>query len=269
MSDARSAAADTSSTAASAVIAIRDLTKRYEDGVVALDRLNLDVEAGEIYCLLGANGAGKTTTLNILMSFIEPTSGDAKIEGISVHKEPLRAKRHLAYVSENVHMYPNFTARMNLDFFARIAGRRGLTNDDYDGAMRTAGLPEAAFDRKVKAFSKGMRQKLGIAVAVIKDASALILDEPMSGLDPKAANDFVQTLRQLREQGKAILMSTHDVFRSKELADRVGIMRDGIKVAEWSAEELKREDLEALYLGYMRQVSGPAAPADTDTARPQ
>ena len=114
------------------------------------------------------------------------------------------------------------------------------------------GLPEPAFERQVKHFSKGMRQKLGIAIATIKNAPALLLDEPMSGLDPKAASELVESLKALRESGKAILMSTHDIFRAKELADRVGIMRAGHKVAELTRAELEHENLERLYLDFMR-----------------
>src|SRR5437868_2712358 len=106
------------------------LTKRYEDGLLALDHLNLTVGAGELFCLLGANGAGKTTTINILLDFIPPTEGQALVDGIDVSKEPLKAKRRVAYISENVMLYPNFTARQNLEFFARLGGRTELSRDE-------------------------------------------------------------------------------------------------------------------------------------------
>jgi len=229
-----------------------DLSKRYEDGVMALDALNLHVKPGEIYCLLGANGAGKSTTIHLFLNFIEPTSGRALLNGIDCTTRPLEAKQHVAYVSENVMLYGNFTARQNLDFFARLAGRRHLSREQYYMAMRRVGLPERSFERRVKEFSKGMRQKLGIAIAMIKDAPALLLDEPTAGLDPKAAAEFLDTLRELRDQGKAVLMSTHDIFRARELADRVGIMKEGRKVMERTREELEFENLERLYLDYMR-----------------
>ncbi len=229
-----------------------DLSKRYEDGVMALDALSLKVNPGEIYCLLGANGAGKSTTIHLFLNFIEPTSGRVLLNGIDVAASPLEAKRHVGYVSENVMLYGNFTARENLDFFARLGGRQRLTTSDYHMTLRRVGLPERAFERRVKEFSKGMRQKLGIAIAMIKDAPALLLDEPTSGLDPKAAAEFQDTLRELASRGKAILMSTHDIFRAKELADRVGIMKEGRKVMERTREELEFENLEHLYLDYMR-----------------
>ncbi|MCI0489176.1 MAG: ABC transporter ATP-binding protein [Blastocatellia bacterium] len=229
-----------------------DLTKRYEDGLLALDALNLNVNPGEIYCLLGANGAGKTTTVNLFLNFISPTSGLALINGIDVNENPLEAKGYVSYVSENVMLYGNFTARQNLDFFARLGGKRGLKKDDLHMVLREVGLQEKAFEQKVKEFSKGMRQKVGIAIAIIKDAPAILLDEPTSGLDPKAGAEFLEILDSLRKQGKAILMSTHDIFRAKEIADRVGIMKEGRKVMERTREGLEHEDLQALYLDYMR-----------------
>ena len=233
------------------MIQATDLTKRYEDNLLALDHLNLTIQPNQIYCLLGANGAGKTTTINLFFNFIEPTSGTATINGIDCAKNPIEAKKHAAYVSENVMLYGNFTARQNLDFFTSLTGRDNLKKEDYYGVMREVGLPERAFEQRVKTFSKGMRQKLGIAIAILKQAPALLLDEPTSGLDPKAAADFVSLLFKLRSEGKAILMSTHDVFRAKEVADRVGIMKEGTLIMEKTKEELQYEDLEKLYLKYM------------------
>lgn len=234
------------------MIKIADLTKRYEDGVLALDHLNLEVAKGEIFCLLGANGAGKTTTINLLLNFIDPTEGMATVNGVDVSKDPLLAKRHLSYVSDVVMLYPNFSARQNLDYFARLGGKRDLTKDDYYNALRKVGLQEEAFERKLKTFSKGMRQKTGLAISVIKDAPAIILDEPTSGLDPKAADEFVNLLLELKEDGKSIFMSTHDIFRSREMADHVGIMKKGNLITTLSQDQLKTEDLEKLYLNYMQ-----------------
>jgi ABC-2 type transport system ATP-binding protein len=241
------------------MIEAKNLSKRYEDGVLALDALNLKVNPGEIYCLLGANGAGKTTTINLFLNIIEASSGEAYLNEIDVEKDPLEAKKYVAYVSENVMLYGNFTARQNLDFFAKLGGKKRLKKDDYYRVMREVGLPERAFEQRLKEFSKGMRQKLGIAIAMIKDAPALLLDEPTSGLDPKAGAEFLETLMELRRQGKAILMSTHDIFRAKDVADRVGIMKEGRKVMERTREELQFENLEHLYLDYMRGGIGSEA----------
>jgi ABC-2 type transport system ATP-binding protein len=229
-----------------------DLTKRYDETQLALDALSLKVSPGEIYFLLGANGAGKTTVINIFLNFIEPTSGRALINGIDVTKEPLEAKKYLAYVSEDLMFYGNFTARQNLDFFARLGGKQELKRDDYYQVLREVGLEERAFEQKLKEFSKGMRQKVGLAIAIIKDAPAILLDELTSGLDPKVGAELMETLDELRGKGKAILVATHDIFRAKEIADRIGIMKEGRKVMERTRVELEQEDLQTLYLDYMR-----------------
>jgi ABC-2 type transport system ATP-binding protein len=234
------------------ILKAENLSKRYEDGILALDHLNLEVRPGEVYCLLGANGAGKTTTINLFLNFIPPTTGICYIKGIDVNKAPLEAKKHVAFVSENVMLYGNFTARQNLDFFAKLGGKASLEKEDYDRVMRRVSLQEKAFDQRVKNFSKGMRQKLGISIAIIKDASAVLLDEPTSGLDPKAATEFLEIMDELKTEGKAILMSTHDIFRAKEIGDRVGIMKEGRLVMERTRQELQYEDLVKIYIDYMK-----------------
>ena len=231
-----------------------DLSKRYEDGLLALDALSLEVKEGEIFCLLGANGAGKTTAINLFLNFIEPTSGNALINGIDVNKDPLEAKKYVSYVSENVMLYGNFTARQNLDFFAKLGGKKNLTKEDYHMHMRKVGLQEEAFEMRLKNFSKGMRQKLGITISIIKDAPNILLDEPTSGLDPKAAAEFIKILKGLRDKGKTILMCTHDIFRTKDIADRVGIMKEGRLVMVRNREEFLADNLEKIYLDYMQEA---------------
>ncbi len=231
-----------------------DLTKRYEDGLLALDHLSLEVKEGEIFCLLGANGAGKTTAINLFHNFIDTTSGQPMINVIDSARDPLEAKKYVSYVSENVMLYGNFTARQNLDFFAKLGGKPDLTKEDYHMHMRKVGLPENSFEMRVKNYSKGMRQKLGITIAIIKDAPNILLDEPTSGLDPKAAAEFIKILTVLREAGKSILMCTHDIFRTKAMADRVGIMKEGRLVMVRTREEFLEDDLEKIYLDYMQEA---------------
>ena len=234
------------------ILEAQNLTKVYEDGLRALDHVSYNVKACEIFCLLGDNGAGKTTTINLFLGFIDPTEGTAFINGIDVTKDPLAAKQHVAYLSDVVMLYPNFTARQNLDFFARLGGRHNLTREDYYNVLKQVGLQEKAFEQRLKGFSKGMRQKVGLAIAIVKEAPGVILDEPTSGLDPKAANEFLEILHQLRAQGRAILISTHDIFRAKEIADTVAIMSEGKVLAVKSKEELQHENLEKLYLDYIQ-----------------
>lgn len=234
----------------------KDLTKKYEDGLLALDHLNFKVEPGEIFCMFGANGAGKTTAINLFLGFIPPSEGTALIEEIDVVKEPLKSKEYVAFVSENVMLYGNFTAYQNLDYFSKLAGKRNLTKAEYAHVMKRVGLQEEAFDMRTKNFSKGMRQKLGIAVAILKDAPNLILDEPTSGLDPKAGQEFLDLIIELRDKGKSIFISSHDIFRAKQIADRVGFMLQGKLVMLKTKKELKDEDLNKLYVDYMQEHSG-------------
>jgi len=231
----------------------KDLTKRYEDGLLAVDHLNFKVEPGEIFCLFGANGAGKTTAINILLGFIPPTEGTALIEGVDVVKEPLKSKDYVSFVSENVMLYDNFTAFQNINYFAKLAGKRDLAKADYAQVLNRVGLQEEAFNMRTKKYSKGMRQKLGIAIAMVKDAPNIILDEPTAGLDPKSGQEFLKLLLELRDKGKSIFMSSHDIFRAKLIADRVAFMRKGKLVMLKTKKELEGEDLNQLYVEYMEE----------------
>src|ERR671912_2430282 len=180
-----------------------NLTKTY-NGVTALDDLTLRVLPGEVFCLLGANGAGKTTTINLFLNFVEPTSGTAKINGVDVTERPLETKRYLAYIPETVMLYKNLTGLENLEYFSALAGRSDYTREQLLEFLRQVGLEPAAADKRVGAYSKGMRQKVGIAIALAKNAKALLLDEPTSGLDPKASNEFSALLARLGAPGVAI-----------------------------------------------------------------
>lgn len=227
-----------------------NLTKSY-NGKPALRGLNLKVEPGEIFCLLGQNGAGKTTTINLFLGFTEPTSGEAKIAGMSVKEKPLETKKLLAYIPETVMLYPNLTGLENLEYFATLAGKT-YSAAELSDFLSQAGLEKAAHDKRVGIYSKGMRQKVGIAIALAKDAKALLLDEPTSGLDPKASFEFSELLKTLAAKGVAVLMATHDLFRAKEVGLRLGIMKHGELVATLSADDTRHADLEKLYLKYMR-----------------
>jgi ABC-2 type transport system ATP-binding protein len=231
------------------MINTNNLMKKYGD-YTALDALNLTVNKGEIYCLLGANGAGKTTTINLLLGFIQPNSGSAFINDLSVEDKAKETKRFLAYIPENLMLYPSLTAVENLDYFSGIAGKK-LSSQELREFLEEAGLQKEAFNKRIQSFSKGMRQKVGIAIALAKDAQALLLDEPTSGLDPKASNEFGQLLHKLRSKGVATLMATHDLFRAKEVATHIGIMKDGQLKQEFTASDISLSELEAAYLKTM------------------
>jgi ABC-2 type transport system ATP-binding protein len=228
----------------------QQLSKSY-NGTVALQDLNLRVGTGQIYCLLGANGAGKTTTINLFLGFLRPTGGSVHVDGIDPIAEPAKARLRLAYIPEQVSLYPLLSGRENLDYFARLAGA-ALDRATGDALFSRAGLDATAAERRVSGYSKGMRQKVGIAIALAKNARALLLDEPLSGLDPHAANEFCAQLRGLRDSGVAVLMATHDLFRARELGGRIGIMKQGRLVDERDATSVTATELERLYLTHMQ-----------------
>ncbi|MBQ4913331.1 ATP-binding cassette domain-containing protein [Maribacter sp. MMG018] len=231
------------------MISTNKLTKKFGD-FTAVDNLTLSVKEGEILCLLGANGAGKSTTINMLLGFIKPTSGTAEIHGLDVAKNNLKTKEFITYIPENLMLYPSLTAVENLDYFAGIAGKE-LSPQMLTDFLKEAGLQEEAFQKRISTFSKGMRQKVGIALALAKDTKVLLLDEPTSGLDPKASNEFGELLQKLKNKGVAILMATHDLFRAKEVATHIGIMKDGKLRQQFVAENISLPELEKAYLDTM------------------
>jgi len=223
-----------------------NLTKSYKDQI-ALNNLNLTISEGEIFCLLGQNGAGKTTTINLFLGFIEPSAGKASINGLDVASNALETKKNVAYIPETVMLYPNLTGIENLKFFSSLAGFH-YGNEELSHYLSKAGLQTDAHNQRLSGYSKGMRQKVGIGNALAKKAKALLLDEPTSGLDPKAANEFSEILKELSKSGTAVLMATHDIFRAKEVANRIGIMKEGNLVSVIDASSISANELEALYL---------------------
>lgn len=234
------------------VLQAQNLTKCFGD-FVALDSLDLEVKAGELVCLLGANGAGKTTTINSFLGFLEPTRGAVFIDGMNVAEHPQKTKKTLAYIPEQVALYPQLSGLENIEYFLRLSDIKRSTAELKE-MLRLAGLPEEATENRVSSYSKGMRQKVGVAIALAKEAKALLLDEPLSGLDPSAANELCITLRGLKSDGCAILMATHDVFRAKEIGTKIGIMKSGKLLDLLRVETLETGELERLYLNHMRSA---------------
>ena len=170
--------------------------------------------------------------------------------GIDAAQHPLETKRLLAYIPEQVMLYGNLTAIENLRYFAQLGGH-DYTEQEYTGFLDRCGLQSSAVQQRVREFSKGMRQKVGVAIALAKQAKALLLDEPTSGLDPKASNEFSELLIQLKADGASTLMATHDLFRAKETGTRIGIMREGNLIHELSTDEVSHGDVERIYLDLM------------------
>jgi ABC-2 type transport system ATP-binding protein len=245
------------------VIAVEHLVKRF-GSQIAVNDVSFTVGAGELFALLGPNGAGKSTTLACLLGFAVPDAGRALVCGIDVARDPTSARQRTAYIPEQVSLYEDFTAAENVSYFAALAGRRRTTRE-AEALLEQAGLQAAAHHARTATFSKGMRQKVGIAIALAKEAQALLLDEPTSGLDPSAAREFALALGELRRRGVAVLMATHDLFRTLQDATTIGIMQAGSLVARHSGASLAPGALEQLYL---EAVTGTAALVP-DSLRPQ
>lgn len=221
------------------------------NGHEALTGLNLNVEPGEVFCLLGANGAGKTTTIHLFLGFLTATSGQALVDGLDVARQPLETKRRLAYIPEQVQLYSSLTGLENLAYLTALATGSEPDQKTLLESLERAGLEPEAGHRRLSTYSKGMRQKVAIAVALAKGARALLLDEPTSGLDPKAANELSNLLRELADDGVAVLMATHDLFRAKEVGRRLGIMKRGSLLDVLSAQAVDHRELERIYLEHM------------------
>jgi len=244
-----------------AALHIQDAVAGY-GGHRVLRGLNLTVRAGEIYALLGANGAGKTTTLGLLLGFVPVSSGSVQVQDIHPAQDPVAARRQIAWIPENVALYEHLSARENVAYLLDLAGQPA-SDEAIGEALATAGLAADAYDRRVSGFSKGMRQKVSIALALARRVPVLLLDEPTSGLDPQATTEFNQLLRTLRSQGVAILMVTHDLLSATDVADRIGFIDGGRLVEEVAAmpsgqQNGGRFDVHALHRHYTRQGNGGA-----------
>jgi len=222
------------------------LTKKYGEQT-ALNQLNLKVEKGEIFCLLGQNGAGKTTTINLLLGFTEATSGIAMINDIEVNPNESITKKLVAYIPEVVQLYGNLDGIENLDFFSRLAGFK-YTKMLLTGFLSKAGLQSEAHQNRLSTYSKGMRQKVGIAIALAKNADVILMDEPTSGLDPKATAEFTKTCKELAADGKTIFMATHDIFNAVNVGTRIGIMKQGALVHTLYTSDITASELQQVYL---------------------
>jgi len=223
----------------SAIVRTSGLVKRY-NGTLAVAGLDLEVESGEIYGLVGPNGAGKTTTLRILATLLEPTAGDAEIAGVSVRRNPTEARRVLGFMPDVFGVYDDMKVWEYLDFFARCYGipadrRRRMIGDLLE-------LVDLADKREayVEALSRGMQQRLCLAHTLVHDPQVLLLDEPASGLDPRARVELRELLRELRTLGKTILISSHILPELEELCTSVGIIDRGSLLAHGRVAEIER-----------------------------
>lgn len=225
----------------SLIVETKNLCKYY-NGVKAVDNLNLRINQGEIYGFLGPNGAGKTTTILMLLGLTEPTSGEVRVHGYNSTREPLKVKRLTGYLPENVGFYEDLTARENLRYIARLNGIPDRkSNRLIEQVLEKVGLLEVA-DWEVRKFSRGMKQRLGIADVLIKDPAFVILDEPTTGIDPEGARQILELIAKMsREQGMTVLLSSHLLHQVQRICDRVGIISRGKLVAEGPIDKLGME----------------------------
>lgn len=219
------------------VVETKDLTKRY-NGTTVVDRLNLAITEKQAFGLLGPNGAGKTTTILMLLGLTEPTSGTARVQGFDPTREPLKVKRLVGYMPEKLGFYDNLTARQNLDLIAQFNGiSAGESRRRSDELLEMVGIHQAA-DLAVGKFSKGMKQRLGIADVLMKNPRLAIFDEPTAGLDPEGISQVLDIIANLPRQGTTVMMSSHRLYEVERICQRVGILALGKLVVEGSLDEL-------------------------------
>ncbi len=229
-----------------AAIETQDLTKRYRS-LVAVDRLNLRVERGEVFGLLGPNGSGKTTTILMLLGLTEPTAGQVRVLGRDPVREPLAVKRRVGYLPDTVGFYDELTGRENLRYTAALNGLTGRRVEErIQALLEQMGLLEAA-DRPVRTYSRGMKQRLGLADILVKDPELIILDEPTLGLDPAAAHEFLELISRLKNQGLTVLLASHLLEQVQRVCDRVGLFRKGRMDLVGTVPELARRVLGGAY----------------------
>jgi len=214
-----------------------------------LKGIDFKVEKGEVYALLGGNGAGKSTTLLSFLGFLMPSQGQVKVMGQLVGSNVSAARKAIAYLPESASLYEHLNAHENLTYFLKLA-QSTATQTDIDAALDRVALAPEARTRVLRDYSKGMRQKVTIALAMLRDTHVLLLDEPTSGLDPTAIDEFHALVRSLADNGKTILMVTHDVYGACQVADRIGLLRDGKLVGDFARENNKRIDTEAVHTAF-------------------
>ena len=257
------------------VIEAQNLTKRY-NGAAVVNGISFAVEAGEIFGVLGPNGAGKTTTILMLLGLSEISDGQARVLGYDPEREPLAVKRRVGYLPDQVGFYDNLTAANNLRYTARLIG---LERDERErkiaAALANIGLTDVA-DQRVGTFSRGMRQRLGLAEILMKDAEIAILDEPTSGLDPQVTIELLDIIRNLKHRGVSVLLSSHLLERVQSVCDRVALFNEGNIVLMGTVPELGRQvlgggfrvDVEALGQGLAERLAAVPGVQKVETLAP-
>lgn len=223
-------------------------------GTEVLQGITFSVEPGSVYALLGGNGAGKSTTLLTLLGFLSPDSGSATVLNNDVSKQAKQLRQQIAYLPEAATLYPHLNAYENLAYFLDLAGKPTM-QAQLDKALDEVGLQYESRARHMDNYSKGMRQKVAIALAILRETPVLLLDEPTSGLDPIAIDEFNALVRTLAGLGKTILMVTHDVYGACQVADRIGLLRRGQLVGSFDATAGHRINTESVHAAFAERAT--------------
>jgi ABC-2 type transport system ATP-binding protein len=232
------------------MIKIQNISKSF-NGQIVVDNLSLEAKTGEIVGLLGANGAGKSTTINMLLGFLHPENGSILIDGIDSKNNFKDIRKVIGYVPENVNLYPYLSGIENLDYFCKLNNAKYNSNQ-LEQILIECGLEKETHNKKIENYSKGMRQKVGIAIAYSRNAKVYLLDEPASGLDPLASNELSLLLKKLASNGATIIMASHDIFRVNETCDKICILKKGVLVKEIIGGSLSSKELEDVYINYIK-----------------
>ena len=228
------------------MIKLTNISKLFKDHK-ALSDLSIEVKSGQIYGLLGANGAGKSTTLNLILGFLKADNGTIELNDSNINIPT----SSIGYIPENVNLYPYLSALENLDYFCKLANLK-YSKNELTSFLSECGLNDNFHKKVTSSYSKGMRQKVGIAIAYAKKAKVYLLDEPASGLDPLSSNELSELLKKLASNGSSILMASHDIFRVRETCNKIGILKNGKLIKEMDTNNVSSNELESIYLNFMK-----------------
>jgi sodium transport system ATP-binding protein len=242
------------------LIEVKDISKRFKE-IAAVQHVSFRVEAGEVYGLLGENGAGKTTTMRMMATVLTPTEGDIEISGFSVRQQPLEVRRRIGILfGGDVGLYSRLTARENIAYFGRLYGLEQARLEERIHSLSRMLEMDDFIDRRVGAFSRGMKQKVAIARTLVHDPDVILLDEPTTGLDVTAATIFRRMVRKLQEEGKTILFSSHNMGEINKLCKRVALMHKGkLRFAgglDALREQFGTEDLDDIFMAVVEGSEG-------------
>ena len=219
-----------------------------------LDNVDFSIKEGEVFALLGGNGAGKSTALKTFLGTVNPTSGSASVMGISVTEDISQIRRNVAYLPESVTLYGHLSGLENIQYFLSLAGIE-KTQAEIEQALERVALQAEARKRSLSNYSKGMRQKTAIALALLRDAPILFLDEPTSGLDPSAIDEFNRLITSLSQEGSTVFMVTHDVYGACQIAHRICLLNKGKIVGSFARDDGSIIDTESVHAAFSRPSS--------------